>query len=78
MEDCLNPWAPEVAPEDYVIELYGIRSEMVAGLYRDDVLVGLISVHYTKGVRKWRDDEVAMIEQACEDVMAILDDLEGA
>ena len=77
MEDCLNPWAPEVAPEDYVIELYGIRAEMVAGVFRGDDMVGIVSVHYTNGPRSWRDDEVAMIERACEEVRTILDDLEG-
>ncbi len=77
MEDCLNPWAPEVAPEDYVIELYGIRAEMVAGVFRGDDMVGIVSVHYTNGARAWSDDEVVMIERACEEVRAILDDLEG-
>ncbi len=77
MEDCLNPWAPEVAPEDYVIELYGIRAEMVAGVFRGGDMVGIVSVHYTNGPRAWSDDEVVMIERACEEVQAILDDLEG-
>lgn len=77
MEDCLNPWAPEVAPEDYVIELYGIRAEMVAGVFRGGDMVGIVSVHYTTGPRAWSDDEVVMIERACEEVRAILDDVEG-
>ena len=78
MEDCLNPWAPEVAPEDYVIERYGIRSEMVAGVFRGAEMVGIVSVHYTRGARAWSDDEVAMIESACAEVLAILDKLEAA
>ncbi len=77
MEDCLNPWAPEVAPETFVIELYGIRAEMVCGVFQDHDMVGIVSVHYTKGARAWSDDEVAMIERACEEVRTILDDLEG-
>ena len=77
MEDCLNPWAAEVAPEDYVIKLYGIRSEMVAGVFRGDDLAGMVSVHYTKGTRVWGDNEVAMIERACEEVRTILDDLDN-
>ncbi len=76
MEDCLNPWAPEVAPDDYVTELYGIRSEMVAAVFRDEDLIGLVSVHYTDGPRTWRNDEVALIERACDEVRAFLDDLE--
>ena len=72
MADCLDPWAPEVAPEDYVIELYGIRAEMVCGVFDGDDMVGIVSVHYTPGPRAWTDDEVAMIERACEDVRAVL------
>ena len=76
MEDCSNPWAPEVAPEDYVIRLYGIRSEMVRGVFRGEELVGVVSVHYTKGPRQWGDGELAMIESACDEVLALVDQLE--
>ena len=77
MEDCLNPWNPEVAPEDYVIELYGIRSEMVSGVFQGEALIGVVSVHYTKGVRTWSDEEVGMIEAACRAVRDIIDDVEN-
>ena len=77
MEDCLNPWDPEVAPENYVIGLYGIRSEMVAGVFRRDAMAGIISVHFTRGARTWSDEEVAMIEAACREVRTILEDLEA-
>lgn len=77
MEDCLNPWAPEVAPEDYVIELYGIRSEMVSGVFRGNDLIGIVSVHYTAGERHWSEDEVAMIERAAGEVRGILDRLDS-
>jgi len=77
MEDCLNPWDEEVAPEKYVIELYGIRSEMVCGVFRGDDLVGIVSVHYTKGIRTWADDEIAMIERAADDVLAVLDQVDA-
>ena len=78
MEDCLNPSTPEVAPETFVIELYGIRAEMVCGIFKDDDMIGIVSVHYTKGARAWSEDEVAMIEHACDEVRAVLGDLEGA
>ena len=76
MADCLKPWAPEVAPEPYVVDLYGIRAEMVAGVFRGDAMIGIVSVHYTAGPRDWRDDEIAAIERACRDVLAVLDALE--
>ena len=72
MEDCLDPWAPEVAPENYVIEQYGIRAEMVCGVFRGDTMVGIVSVHYTLGTRAWSGDDVASIERACGDVRTIL------
>lgn len=77
MEDCSKPWSPHVAPEDYVIGLYGIRSEMLAGVFRDEELVGVVSVHYADGPRTWSNAEVAMIERACEEVMALLEQLDG-
>ena len=77
MEDCLNPWDPDVAPENYVIGLYGIRSEMVAGVFRGDAMVGIVSVHFTRGARTWSDEEVAMIEAACTEVRTILEDLKA-
>ena len=77
MEDCLNPWDPEVAPESYVIDLYGIRSEMIAGVFRGDAMVGIVSVHFTRGARTWSAEEVAMIESACREVLTILEDLEA-
>ncbi len=78
MEDCLNPWSPEVAPEDYVIELYGIRAEMVAGVFRGDDMVGIVSVHYTKGPRTWTAAEVARIEAACDSVREVLECIDEA
>jgi len=57
MDDCLNPWDSDVAPEDYVIELYGIRSEMVAGIFRSNDMLGMVSVQRARApgaTRKWR------------------------
>jgi GAF domain-containing protein len=70
--DCLNA-EPGVAPEPEVIEIYGLRAEMVAPLIRAGDLIGALSVHYTPGPREWRADEVARLEAACEEVQQILD-----
>ena len=66
MDDCLNPWDPEFAPEHYVIETYRVRSEMVSPVFENEDLVGIISVHYTKGARHWTGEEIACVEVACE------------
>ena len=50
---------------------------MVAGVFRRDAMVGIISVHFTRGARTWSDEEVAMIEAACTEVRTILEDLEA-
>ena len=76
MEDCLNPWAPEVAPEDYVIHRYGIRSEMLRGVFRDNDLIGVVSVHYTPGPRSWDDAHLRAIELACDRVLAAVEQAE--
>jgi len=68
MTDTLNPWDKTVAPEREVIEIYGIRSEMVAPVYINGALDGWISVHETRGVREWSGEEVATLEQACEEM----------
>lgn len=75
MDDCLNPWDPDVAPEAYVIETYGVRSEMVSPVFKHHDLVGIISVHYTVGPRHWTPQEVALIETACHSVSASLDNI---
>ena len=61
-----------------MIERYGIRSEMVAGVFRGVELVGIVSVHYSGGPRSWSDGKVAAIESACEEVLVLLDTLDAA
>ena len=73
MNDTLDPWDPEVAPEREVVEAYGIRSEMVAPVIRHGDVVAWVSVHYTRGPRVWTDAEIARIEAACEGVREILE-----
>ncbi len=75
--DCLNA-DPEVAPGREVLEIYGLRSEMVVPLIRDGELMGCVSVHDTKGPRVWKDDEIAAIQDGCKNVQRVLDELEQA
>lgn len=78
MNDCLDPWDPEVAPERAVVETYGIRSEMVAPVIKDGEFVGWVSVHYTEGARTWTSAEIARIEAACDRVREILAGVDAA
>jgi GAF domain-containing protein len=78
MNDCLNPWDSEVAPEAAVIETYGILSEMLTPVIKNGEMVGWVSVHYTKGSRKWTEEEIRMIEIAADRVRSVLEDFEAA
>jgi len=78
MNDTLDPWDAAVAPEKEVIEGYGIRSEMVAGVVKGGDLVGWVSVHYTKGPRVWTQAEISRIEAACESVRKVLEKVDEA
>lgn len=72
MSDTLNPWDPAVAPEREVIEIYGIRSEMVSLVLVDGEPEGWVSVHWTEGPREWTEAEIAAIEDACRKMAAII------
>jgi GAF domain-containing protein len=65
-EDCstANP-----APPPELIELYGVRAQMVAPLVRDDSLIGVISVHYVSGPRGWSAQDLAALQKATERVL---------
>lgn len=56
-----------------LLELYGARAQMVAPVFRDDELVGIVSVHYAPGVREWTPEDIAAIEHAADEVRAQLD-----
>ncbi len=78
MDDTMNPWDHEVAPEQDVIDAYGIRSEMVSPVIKQEELIGWVSVHYTKGARVWTEAEIARIEAACDSVREVLEGVDEA
>ena len=78
MNDCLNPWDPKVAPHPDVVKIYGILSEMLTPLIMGGDMIGWVSVHNTKGSRTWTEDEIKMIESACDRVRSVLEDLDEA
>jgi GAF domain-containing protein len=70
-KDCL---AADPAPPPELVELYGVRAQMLAPLVRDDHLIGVISVHYVSGPRDWNADDVAALQEATERVQRELDE----
>ena len=67
--DCLvdEPVAP---PE--LIELYGVRAQMLAPIVKDGELAGIISVHHAATPREWTEAEVAALEAAAERVQDLV------
>ena len=68
--DCL---ADDLAPPPELIELYGVRAQMLAPIVREGRLAGVISVHYVTGPRQWSAEDVAALQQAAERVQRELD-----
>lgn len=62
--DCLAD--PESAPPPELLDLYGVRAQVLAPLVRDGRLAGIVSVHYADGPREWGEADVAAAERAAE------------
>jgi maleate isomerase len=67
--DCLadEPVAP---PE--LIELYGVRAQLLAPIVRDGRLAGIVSVHHAGTPREWTPAEVEALERTAARVAAEL------
>jgi non-heme chloroperoxidase len=51
-------------PPQALIDVYGVKAQMVAPVFRDGEVVGWLSVHYNPSVRDWTDADVAALRQA--------------
>jgi maleate isomerase len=65
--------ADDLAPPEELIELYGVKAQMLAPIVREDRLVGVISVHHAPGPRDWSAEDVAALREATERVQRDLD-----
>lgn len=52
------------APPKQLYEDYGVGSQLLAGLFDDDRMIGIISVHHAAEPRAWTEDEVEALERA--------------
>ena len=68
--DCLTG---DPAPPPELIELYGVKAQMLAPVVREDRLAGVVSVHYAAGPRDWSSEDVAVLQEAAERVRRGLD-----
>ena len=69
-EDCSRA---DPAPPPELIELYGVRAQMLAPIVREGRLAGVISVHYVPGPRQWSAEDIAALREAAERVQRELD-----
>ena len=69
-KDCLTD---SPIPGRELVELYGVRAQMLAPVERHGQLVGVISVHHTAGPRSWSPQDVAALERAVEKVIGHLE-----
>jgi GAF domain-containing protein len=57
-----------------LIELYGVKAQMLAPIVRDGRLAGIVSVHYAPSTREWSAGDVEALDDAAR---RVLEELEG-
>jgi GAF domain-containing protein len=68
--DCLT--ADPAVPQK-LIDLYGVKAQMLGPLVCNGRLIGVVSVHYTPGPREWSDKDVDALREAIERTQQELD-----
>jgi maleate isomerase len=62
----------EHPPPQALIDVYGVQAQMLAPLVHGGDLVGWVSVHEVGREREWEADEVAVLETAAGEALAVL------
>jgi maleate isomerase len=73
--DCTTADPP---PPKALLDVYGVKAQMLAPLVRDDHLAGWLSVHYTLSPRVWSAADVEALEHAVAKVHEVLTEIESA
>jgi maleate isomerase len=68
--DCLSA---DVRPPAELLELYGVKAQMLGPVLRGQQLIGIVSVHYIPGPRHWTDEEVRALNCAVRAVEQIVE-----
>jgi maleate isomerase len=69
-DDCVNA---EVSPPAALIQVYGVKAQMLGPLVWDNQLIGWVSVHYTPSTRHWSEEDIAALNDATKRVMTCLE-----
>ncbi|KAK9479834.1 Asp/Glu/Hydantoin racemase-domain-containing protein [Lipomyces japonicus] len=67
--DCAN--AP-VPPPKALMGIYGVKAQMLGGIFTGDKLAAWISIHYVPSIREWKSDEVNKLAAAVAEAEKIL------
>ncbi|PMR78784.1 GAF domain-containing protein [Billgrantia endophytica] len=67
---CLNV---SPAPPQALMDIYGVKAQMLGPVIRDEELVGWVSVHENNATREWTPEEVGYLKQAVQEIHEILD-----
>ncbi len=65
----------ELAAPPELVELYGVKAQMLAPIVRKGRLVGIVSVHYLPSGREWSENDVAALDDAVRHVVQELERL---
>jgi maleate isomerase len=72
-DDCINA---EVPPPPELIQVYGVKAQMLAPIVWDNQLIGWVSVHYIPSTRHWNEEDIAALEDGAKRVMTCLEKYE--
>jgi GAF domain-containing protein len=61
------------APPQALIEVYGVKAQMLGPIVRDGEMIGWISVHENRHTRRWSEQEIAALRGAVDQVHRALD-----
>jgi maleate isomerase len=67
--DCANA---AVKPPKALMDVYGVKAQMLAPLMAQDHVMGWISVHYVPGTRVWNERDIAALQSAAAQVSRVL------
>jgi GAF domain-containing protein len=68
-----NNTNPGEEPPRALIDEYGTLAQMLGGIYRDDDLIGWLSVHENRGTRAWTDQDADALKTAVERTKHVLE-----
>jgi maleate isomerase len=72
-DDCINT---EVSPPPELIQVYGVKAQMLGPIVWDNQLIGWVSVHYNPSTRHWNEEDIAALEDSKKRVTACLEKYE--